>query len=95
MGDQPTLFTVPDRQLGPIERAVVKGSDLEAIDAVLAKVSRTLDECGSARDIKALAITVIDGVARRRELGGGRDEGEAARTPLEVVSDERRRVVGG
>lgn len=95
MDGQPTLFPVPGRQPGPIERAVVEGSDLEAIDAVLAKVSRTLDECRSARDIKALAITVIDGVARRRELGGGRDEGEAARTPLEVVSDERRRVVGG
>lgn len=92
--DQPTLFPVPDRVVGPIERAVVDGDDLKAIDAVLAKVSRTLDECNSARDIKALAITVIDGITRRRELGGGREPDEAERPPLEVVSDERARRYG-
>lgn len=93
--DQPTLFPVPDRALGPIERAVVEGDDLAAIDAVLAKVSRTLDGCSSARDIKALAITVIDGISRRRELGGGKETEEAASPPLRVVGDERERRFGG
>lgn len=94
MTQQPALFTLPDRVLGPIERAVVEGDDLEAINAVLAKVSRTLDECNSARDIKALAITVIDGVSRRRELGGGKDTEEAPSPPLRVVGDERERRFG-
>ena len=94
MAAQPTLFPVPERVPGPVERAVVEGDDLEAINAVLAKVSRTLDECNSARDIKALAITVIDGVARRRELGGEKETGEAASPPLRVVGDERERRYG-
>ena len=94
MDDQPRLFAVPDRQLGPIERAVVKGDDVEAIDAVLVKVARTLDRCNSARDIKALSITIIDGVARRRELGGGKEPEECERPPFEVVSDERERRYG-
>ena len=93
--DQMTLLPVPERTLGPIERAVVEGDDLEAINAVLAKVSRALDECNSARDIKALAITVIDGVARRRELGGGKGAEEEAQTPLRMVIDERERRFGG
>lgn len=95
MDGQPTLFPVPDRVLGPIERAVVEGDDLQAVNAVLAKVSRTLDECNSARDIKALAITVIDGVTRRRELGGGRDRDEGPRPLVEEVASERRLAFGG
>lgn len=93
--DQPTLFPVPERVLGPVERAVVEGDDLAAINAVLAKVSRTLDECNSARDIKALAITVIDGVTRRRELGGGRDADEGPRPLVEEVTGERVLRFGG
>ena len=92
--DQPALFHVPERTPGPIERAVVEGDDLEAINAVLAKVSRTLDECNSARDIKALAITVIDGVTRRRELGGSREPEDARVIPLKAVGDERERRFG-
>lgn len=95
MTDQPRLFAVPERRLGTIERAVVDGDDLAAIDAVLAKVARTLDECNSARDIKALSITIIDGIARRRELGGGREPEGREPTMLEVVSDERVRRFGG
>ncbi|MDO4428550.1 MAG: hypothetical protein Q4B91_03460 [Atopobiaceae bacterium] len=95
MDVQPTLFPVPERVPGPIERAVVEGDDLEAINAVLAKVSRALDECNSARDIKALAITVIDGVARRRELGGGRGADEGPRPLVKEVMGERRLMFGG
>lgn len=94
MDSPPRLFPVPDRTPGPVERAVVDGDDLEAINRVLEKCARTLDECDSARDIKALSITVIDGIARRRELGGGREPQARERPPIEVVTDERRRRVG-
>ena len=90
------LFDMPavDRRLGPIERAIVQGDDIQAIDAVLAKCARTMDECESARDIKALSITIIDGIARRRELGGGKAPDGAPVTPIEEVIAERARRFG-
>lgn len=96
MTEQPALFEVPIavRRLGPIEKAIVRGDDIEAIDAVLAKCARTMDECESARDIKALSITIIDGIARRRELGGGKEPSAADVTPIEDIIAERARRFG-
>lgn len=95
MPDQALLFEVPqvERKLGPIERAVTHGTDVEAINAVLEKCARIMDESDSGRDVKALSVTIIDGISKRHELTGGSEEGSEV-TPLDVVRGKARRVAG-
>lgn len=87
----------PPKAVGPIEKALLEGNDLEAINAIMLKCARTMDETNSARDIKSLSLTLLDGIMKRRELGGGRDPdaNDERRNPLELISFERARRVAG
>lgn len=79
MGEQLTLEGMPApprRAPGPIERAWRDGDDERTVEEVVAKCARMLDECSSGRDVKALSVTVLDGVALRRQMRGGEETGE-------------------
>lgn len=86
-GSQGKLIEIPpiERRLGPIEQAVVDGDDVEAITQVLIKCARLMDESNSGRDVKALAITVMDGIMKRHELSGTGTPGEEDLSPLDRI----------
>ena len=98
MGEAVRLFEVPpvQRQPGPIESAVLEGDDVEAVNAVLAKCARIMDESESGRDVKALSLTILDGIMKRRELEGTTPEAREAEersTPLGAIRERYGRRV--